>query len=196
MRKFSIFEKEIKDLQGDVLLIVDVQKEFQNFIPGDFVENLNKYANNFKEVYQIWDGHKYEGEELIKIEKPSYKFNNQIKTYRKIYGTIASEDVKNLGEKILTIKKDIKEGDIFKINDDFKIDKKGKNYMIRIENNHKWFYVNSELVKFFKSLKGKDVILTGGAEKECLKDIEVALSSIGVNYVKNHNYVYSAEDKQ
>lgn len=196
MRKFSIFEKEIKDLQGDVLLIVDVQKEFQNFIPEDFVENLNKYANNFKEVYQIWDGHKYEGEELIKIEKPSYKFNNQIKTYRKIYGTIASEDVKNLGEKILTIKKDIKEGDIFKINDDFKIDKKGKNYMIRIENNHKWFYVNSELVKFFKSLKGKDVILTGGAEKECLKDIEVALSSIGVNYVKNHNYVYSAEDKQ
>lgn len=194
MKRFSSFINETKDLKGDILVIVDVQKEFGKFIPTGFVDELNKYASEFPAVYQIWDGHKYDGEKIIEINSPSYKFNNEKENYRKIYGTSASKKVKALGEKCLNLKKDIKEGDYFRVNDDFKLDEKGENFLFRIKNNHKWFYVNKELANFINSLKGKDVIICGGADGECLYDVIIAMKSFGVRPVKNHKFIYSAED--
>jgi hypothetical protein len=52
--------------------------------PKDFEKKVNLYASKFNKVYQIWDSNK--------IDKPSYKFNNEIKTIRKNYGTKFSKD--------------------------------------------------------------------------------------------------------
>jgi len=193
MKKFTNYITEATDLKGDVLVIVDVQKEFSKFIPKDYVYNLNKYAEEFPTVYQIWDGHSYDGEQVQKINGPSYKFNNEKDSFRKVYGTSASKKVTDLGERALNYKKNVKEGDIFRVNDDFKLDEKGENYIVRIENNHKWFYINKELANFFKSLKGQDIIIVGGADGECLEDVIVAMKSFGVRPTPNYTYIYSAD---
>lgn len=193
MKKFTSYLKESKDIIGDILVIVDVQKEFEKFIPKGYIDNLNEYASEFETVYQIWDGHVYDGDQVQKIKGPSYKFNNEKDSFRKVYGTSASKKVSRLGEQALNYKKDVKEGDMFHVNNDFKLDAKGENYIIRIENNHKWFYVNKELAIFFKSLKGKDVIIVGGADGECLEDVIVAMKSFGVRPKRNDTYIYSAE---
>jgi hypothetical protein len=38
----------------------------------------------------------------------------------------------------------------------------------------------------------KDVILVGGADGECLTDVETAAEAMGVKLRLNHKYIYSA----
>jgi hypothetical protein len=83
-------------------------------------------------------------------------------------------------------KNKFKEGDAFKLKD--------KNeFLIYIGNNHKWFFVNEELVELFQKLRGKKVILVGGASNECIEDLYIAAKSFNLKPVYNHQYIYSAE---
>ena len=66
-------------------------------------------------------------------------------------------------------------------------------FLIYIGNNHRWFYVNSELVDLFQKLRGKKVIIVGGASEECILDVYIALKSFNVTPVYNHKYIYSSE---
>lgn len=186
----------------DILLIVDVQSNFKKYFPNSpnsYLKKLDNYCEEFSSgktelsgVYQIWDSNNG--------SKPTYRFKNQKELLEKKYGVkkFYSKykggfdewithifDEKTL-EQFKSRKNKFREGDAFKIND--------KNeFLIYIGNNHKWFYVNEELMIFFKKLRGKKVVVCGGADSECLEDVYIALKSFNVNPIKNHQYIYSAE---
>lgn len=192
MKKFSkILEQQ--EQHDNILIIVDVQKEFEKFIQNNLVDELNKYAQTFSEVYQIWDSNK--------ATKPSYTFPNEKAQYVKKYGTTFSRDLEKVRDQLKQTY--TKEGDKFKFKD---ID----SYIVRVNNNHGFFYVPEDMSDFFKTLKGKKVVVVGGAgptdetfyktknnknntdNGECLKDVFEALESFGVFPQYNKKYIYSA----
>jgi len=163
-----------------VLVIVDVQKEFDKFIQGDLVDSLYEYCENFKEVYQIWDTHK------TKIS-PTYKFPNQVDSIKKLYGkNHFSNKIKQF---IKEVEDETLEGNTFKLSND-------NGYIVRIDNNHDWFFVNPEIVELIGKLKDREVILVGGASNECLEDVYQAFKAFGLNVRINEKYVYSAQTDQ
>lgn len=195
LKEFFINEKISLIDHDNILIIVDVQSNFKKYFPTDpngFLKKLDAYCEEFPTVYQIWDSNSG--------SKPTYKFKNQKDLIEKKYGVKKFYSKYKGGfdewiyyifddktmEQFQSKKSKFKEGDAFKI--------KNKNeFLIYIGNNHKWFYVNEELVDLFQKLKGKKVILVGGADSECLEDVYIALQSFGVNPIKNHQYIYSAE---
>jgi hypothetical protein len=140
---------------------------------------LNRYCKNFNTVYQIWDSNK--------IDKPSYKFLNQKGLFEKKYGTKFSKNLVYTTDELNKRYPNAKEGDIFKLDET-------DTYIVRIKNNHKWFYVNKGLVDLFKNLKGKNVILVGGAYGECITDVYESMETFGVLVKYNKNYIYSAKN--
>lgn len=202
LEEFSINENiSLIDHDG-ILIIVDVQSNFKKYFPTDpnvYVKKLDKYCLEFPSgitelqgVYQIWDSNSG--------SKPTYIFKNQKDFLEKKYGIkkFYSKYKGGFKEWIYYIfdeqtlnqfnskNNKFKEGDAFKIKD--------KNeFLIYIGNNHKWFLVNEELVEFFKKLRGKKVVVVGGADNECLEDIYIALKSFNVKPIYNHQYIYSAE---
>ena len=169
--------KNINENDG-ILIVVDVQKEFEKWIPQGLVESINKYCEKFTDVYQIFDSNK--------ADKPSWTFPNQKGCYVKKYGTTFSPDLVDISKNLDKQYPDAKEGDRFVFTDT-------KSVLIRVKNKHRWFYINKEMCKLFKSLKGKRVVVLGGADFECLKDIYEGLESFGVIPMYNHDYIYSAE---
>jgi len=190
--KFSDYLKEAQNInQNDgILIIVDVQKAFDKFTPQNFEKNIFKYCEEFpkdddagKGVYQIWDANK--------VQNFSYNFPNTLQTIKKNYGTKFDNGIKKLADNLSLKYPSCKEGDKFKL--------EGKNaYMVRVKNNHKWFYVNEELYNLYLKLKGKTVVVIGGASEECVLDVFESMQSFGINPVYNHDYIYSAQtsDKQ
>lgn len=179
----------------NILIIVDVQSNFKKYFPKDpnnYLKKLDNYCDEFSTVYQIWDSNSG--------SKPTYKFKNQKDLIEKKYGVKKFYSKYKGGfkewiyyifddqtlERFNSHKNKFKEGDAFKIKD--------KNeFLIYIGNNHKWFYVNEELVDLFQKLRGKKVIVVGGASEECILDIYIALKSFNVHPVYNHQHIYSAE---
>lgn len=161
-----------------VLVIVDVQKEFGKFIQHDLVKELEKYCEEFDQVYQIWDTHKN------KIA-PTYKFPKQVKSVKKLFG------INHFNDKVKKYTKEIEnsteEGTILKLSDG--------SYVVRVDNNHDWFYVNPEITDLINELKNDNVTLVGGADNECLEDVYVAFKAFGVNVEINDKYVYSAKTR-
>lgn len=160
-----------------VLVIVDVQKEFDKFIQYDLVDELYEYAKNFKKVYQIWDTHKNN-------VAPTYKFPNEIKSVKKKYGK--SHFAEKVKEFIKEVEDETFEGNVFKL-------KKDVGYIVRVDNNHNWFYVNPEIVDLIEEIKDYKIILVGGADNECLEDVYQAFKAFGLNVHINKKYVYSAK---
>ena len=197
-----ILNEDVSLINHDgILLIVDVQSNFKKFFPKDpngFLNKLDKYCEEFpikgkiKGVYQIWDSNQG--------SKPTYKFKNQremvekkfgVKKYYSKYKGGFKEwithifDDKTL-EKFNAKKNKFEEGEAFKIKD--------KNeFVVYIGNNHKWFYVDGEMVELFQKLRGKKIVIVGGASDECILDIYTAAKSFNVNPIYNHQYIYSAE---
>lgn len=206
MNKFTSFINENEKVK--ILVIVDVQKEFSKHQPKGFVNAVNDYAKNFTKVYQIWDGHKWDGEKNIIINGPSWKFNNEIANYRKIYGTTASEEIKDLcrtANKMLTSPKErekygyvtIKEGTKLNVGDNFnllKSNEKGNNFLVKISNRHNWFYVPKNLSDFFNNIKERTIVV-GGSENECLEDVYTAMISFNIPANINKKYTYSAKTR-
>jgi len=194
MKYLKYFEGK-KSLEGndDILFVVDVQSEFEKFIPKNFVSKLNKYCKEFKQVYQIWDSNK--------SKKPTYKFPNQVaklekqfgvkKYYKKLEGGIEEWfnmifDEKSATKIIDALKKnEIKEGDKFKLKDK-------DEYLVYIDNEHNWFYVNSNLYNAFKKLKNKSIVIVGGAGDECIRDVYISSKAFGIYPIYNHEYIYDA----
>ena len=57
---------------------------------------------------------------------------------------------------------------------------------------HDLFAEISQAQSVNESVSVKDVILVGGADRECLDDIEVAAKVMGVRLNRNANFIYSA----
>jgi len=160
-----------------ILVIVDVQKQFDEFIQYDLVEELSKYAETFEKVYQIWDTHN-------NAVGPSESFPNQVDSIPKKFGkNHFSKSVKDFIEKM---KNSTEEGDVFSLKND-------EGYIVRVENNHDWFYVNPEIFDLIQDLKGNEIILVGGADGECLEDVYQAFLAFGLDSEINRNYTYSAK---
>jgi hypothetical protein len=185
--KFSDYLKEAANLSNNsgILIVVDVQKQFDKFTPQNYEQNINKYCQEFpkdnsgKGVYQIWDANK--------AQNFSYNFPNTIQTIKKNYGTKFDNYIKKTADDLSRRYPNATPGQQFKLQD--------KNaYLVRVNNNHKWFYVNEELYNLYLKLKGKTVILVGGAGNECLTDLYVSMKSFGVNPIYNHDYIYDAQD--
>jgi superfamily II DNA/RNA helicase len=172
--------QKIQDLENEgILVIVDVQGEFDEYTPKGFEQNIMKYCEEFpkddiKGVYQIWDANKATGF--------TYTFPNQVLDVKKNYGTKFNPNLKQITDKL---PQDVKEGKLFKF-------KNVNKYIVKVNNNHKWFYVNEDLYNLFQKLKGKKVIVIGGADSECLQDVYISMKSFGIIPVYNHNYIYNA----
>jgi len=184
------------------LIIVDVQKSFREFFTEMYLNELNKYSKGFSDVYQIWDNH-IEGKNVDKDylydDKPDkpvngdlYFFPNQKDLIEKrynydvnvdFYKKILNEDVYN-GIKQKEESKTLKKGELFETN-------KGT-AIVFIGNNHQWFHIGNKLYSFLKSQKGKLTYIVGGSDSECLEDIFVAATTIGVNIKRDWKYIYSA----
>jgi len=168
------------DRSNGILVVVDVQGEFDDYTPQGFEQNIIEYCkefpkdDNLKGVYQIWDANKATGF--------TYTFPNQVLTVKKNYGTKFNTNIKKIS---MTLPQDSEEGKVFKF-------KNSNTYLVKINNNHKWFYVNEDLYNLYQKLKGQKVIIIGGADSECLQDVYVSMESFGITPVYNHNYIYNA----
>jgi len=190
-----LFTEEIHNLEeSDNLIIVDVQKEFSDFIPQGYIEKLALYCKDFLNVYQIWDANK--------ASKPSYKFPNEKLTIKKKYGI--KKDSKKYNTFNLFLKNNLSVNDYKYIIDNYNNLKSGEKfkfkngYLIHVNNNHGWFYCNKQLTKLFSQLSNKSAILVGGGDGECIDDIEFSLKAFNVKTTKNHKLIYSSKtnDKQ
>ena len=183
------------------LIVVDVQKSFKKFFTDKYVSQLQKYCNQFSNVYQIWDNHVdgtkvdkdylYDKNEEDKDDHHDlYDFPNQTDTIEKRYNYDVDVDFyrKILSKKTYKLIKskegNLKRGESFYTNEG--------TIIVYVGNNHQWHHLSKKLFELFKTLKGKEVTIVGGSNSECLEDIYIAGISLGVNIKKNMEYIYSA----
>lgn len=196
IKKFESFQVE------SILVIVDVQKSFRQFFSEMYLNELKKYCKNFQKVYQIFDNHvdgKNVDKDYLYVDTPEitihddlYHFPNQkdliekrynydvdADFYKKILDKEVYQEISNKEDK-----KELKKGDIFPT--------KEGTIITYIGNNHVWFHCPKKLYELFKTNVDKLIYIVGGSDSECLEDIFVTASSLGVNIKRNHKYIYSA----
>ena len=185
------------------LLIVDVQKSFKKFFTEMYINELKKYSNTFKNVYQLWDNH-VDGKNVDKdylydkneedkndhhdlydfpnqkdvIEK-RYNYDVDVNFYKKILDPSTFKQIKSQ-------EKNLKKGQYFPTTEG--------TIIVFIGNNHQWFQVPKKLYDLFQQLKGKEITIVGGADSECLEDVVTAGESMGVKMKRDWKYIYSASN--
>lgn len=199
MRYIKAFENYDNN---STLLVVDVQKSFRKFFTEMYLHELKKYCNHFTNVYQIWDNHidgknvdkdyLYDKNPEIPIHDDLYHFPNQKELIEKRYNyDVDANFYKKILDKKIYNQISEKENNNSLKKGNFFPTKEGT-IIVYIGNNHKWFHVPIKLYELFTNLKGKEVIVVGGADSECLEDIVTTGESLGVNIKRNHKYIYSA----
>ena len=209
MKYLRTFENHNKS-NRDILIIVDVQKSFGKFFTEMYINELKKYCKNFSRVYQIWDNHHlgknvdkdylYDETPEVPVHNDLYHFPNQTDLIEKrynydvdadFYKKVLDEDTyKGVSDK--EDKKELKRGDFFNT--------KEGTIIVYIGNNHKWFHMPKKLYELFIEITEaqvddqKEVTIVGGADSECLLDVEVAAKSMGVKFKRNDGYIYSASN--
>lgn len=207
MRYLKTFESHNSK---DILIIVDVQKSFSEFFTDRYVNELKKYCNKFDRVYQIWDNHVdgknvdkdylYDEDPDIPVHKDLYHFPNQTDLIEKRYNydvdvdfykkILTSETYKEVKEK--EDSGELKRGDFFPTNED--------TIIVFIDNNHRWFHCPKKLYELFIDItEAQDdnrasVTIVGGADSECILDVEITAKSLGVDFKRNDGYIYSAKN--
>lgn len=199
MRLIKTFENFDND---STLIIVDVQRSFRKFFTEMYINELKKYCNDFKNVYQIFDNHVdgknvdkdylYEDDPEIPIHKDLYYFPNQKDIIEKRYNYNVNADFykKILDKKVYNEirekekNKSLKKGNIFPT--------KEGTIITYIGNNHKWFHCPKKLYELLISLKGKEVTIVGGSDNECYLDVFVTAENLGVKIRQNYKFIWSA----
>jgi hypothetical protein len=199
MKYIKLFENFSKDR---ILIIVDVQKSFKKYFNDNYLAQLNEYCNDFDKVYQIFDNH-HEGKnpdkDFLYDEQPDienkndlYRFKNQVDLIEKRYNYDVDVDFyKNiLSEKtyneIKSKGSNIQRGEYFKTTEG--------TIIVYIGNNHKWFHSPIKLYDLFKSIKGEEIVIVGGAENECILDVMTTAKALGLKILKNEKFIYSAKN--
>jgi len=205
MRYLKTFESHKND---NILIIVDVQKSFRSFFTEMYLHELKKYSKNFGRVYQIWDNHHlgknvdkdylYDETPKIPIHDDLYHFPNQTDLIEKrynydvdadFYKKVLDEDTyKEVSDK--EDKKELKRGDFFNT--------KEGTIIVYIGNRHRWFHCPKKLYDIFIDITEAqiddqvEVTIVGGADSECILDVEITAKSLGVRFNRNEKYIYSA----
>lgn len=153
----------------DILIVVDVQVHFKS-VTDKYVDGIFELCETFDEVYQIWDA--------VDVNTPDFKFPNEADRIRKEYGgELLEEDIDhyNFSEKdkarlIEGFNDGFDSGEMFVAGIAPK-----RQWFLYVGGIHLWFIFEEKLFALFEKLKkeGKQVILCGGAEEECLEDIRV-----------------------
>ena len=199
MNHIKLFE----DFENDtILLVVDVQRSFRRFFTEMYLNELNKYCENFNYVYQIFDNHVdgknvdkdylYDETPVIPIHKDLYYFPNQKDIIEKRYNYDVDVDFykkilsKEVYDKISKKEEfnSLVKGDIFPT--------KEGTYIVYIGNNHKWHHLSKKLYDLLSTLRGKTVTIVGGADSECLEDIYTAAVSLGVKIKRDWKFIYTS----
>lgn len=209
MRYIKTFESHSSK---NVLIIVDVQKSFSKFFTDNYVNQLKDYCQNFGSVYQIWDNHVegknvdkdylYDEDPEMPVNGDLYHFPNQSDLIEKRYNYDVDADFyrKILDKSVYDeIKSKEDEGSLVK-GDSFPT--KEGTLIVYIANNHVWYHMPKKLHDLFseisqaqstnESISVNDVILVGGADRECLDDVETAAKVMGVRLKRNDKFIYSA----
>lgn len=196
------FIKTYESYNEDTLIIVDVQKSFRKFFSEMYLNELKKYCKNFQTVYQIFDNHVdgknidkeylYDIEAEAPIHDDLYYFPNQKEIIEKRYNYKVDADFykKVLDKEVYDEiskkeeQKTLKKGDFFPT--------KEGTIITFINNNHVWFHCPKKLYNILLKLKGRNVVIVGGADSECLEDIVTTAESIGVKIKRDYKYIYTA----
>lgn len=195
----------------DILIIVDVQKSFKKFFNELYLSELKKYCNKFNRVYQIWDNHidgqnvdkdyLYDEDPEIPVHDDLYHFPNQKELIEKRYNYDVNADFykRVLDEDVYEEVKKKEENSELKQGDHFPT--KEGTIIVFIGNNHRWYHMPKKLHELFMEITEaqnedlseiRNVYLVGGADGECLDDVEVAAEIMGVQIKRNPRYIYSA----
>ena len=196
MRYIKTFENHNKN--KDILIIVDVQRSFKKFFTEMYIHELKKYCKEFSRVYQIWDNHHlgknvdkdylYDENPDIPVHDDLYHFPNQTDLIEKRYQYDVDADFyKKVSKK--EDNKELKRGDFFNT--------KEGTIIVFIDNRHRWFHCPKKLYDLFieiteAQMDDVEVTIVGGADSECLLDVEVAAKAMGVKFKRNDGYIYSA----
>ena len=207
MRYLKTFESHSTK---DILIIVDVQKSFHDFFTDNYIKELKKYCKKFSKVYQIWDNHHlgknvdkdylYDRDPEEEDTNDLYEFPNQVDLIEKRYNYDVTVDFYKpvLDESEydeIKRKEDVgklNRGDFFHTNEG--------TIIVYIGNTHKWHHLPKKLYDLFMEITEAQiedkvsVTIVGGADSECLEDIEVAAKALGVNFKNNDRYIYSAKN--
>ena len=172
------------------LVIVDVQKEFDKWMPEGFIRKVHEYAKGFPNVYQVWDANR--------AERPSESFPNEKMSASKHYGyDLRADEVKNHFDKPVQdeLASDFSRKKFTDAQDRRKAyATRNGDLLLFVGKSHQFFMAEKELMKlmeYFKSLKD-GVTLCGGADGECLADVEALLDHYGIPYELNRDYVYKS----
>lgn len=196
LTQFEDFSKE------SILLIIDVQKSFSKFFTKNYVKALKKYCKEFDKVYQIYDNHvegKNPEKDYLYDDNPDspvngdmFTFPNQVEIIEKRYrydveidffkSELDSEVYKEIKKR--EEKEEIKVGEYFET--------KNGTLLVFINNNHNWFECPKKLYKLLLNWKDKEIVMVGGADRECFTDVEITAKALGVKVKRNDNYIYSA----
>lgn len=208
MRYLKTFESHNNK---DILIIVDVQKSFKKFFNELYLSELKKYCNKFNRVYQIWDNHHlgqnvdkdylYDEDPEIPVHEDLYHFPNQKDLIEKRYNYDVNADFykKVLDDDVYEEVKNKEDRDELKQGDHFPT--KEGTIIVFIGNNHRWYHMPKKLHELFMEITEaqnedlseiRNVFLVGGADGECLDDVEVAAEIMGVQIKRNPKYIYSA----
>lgn len=188
---------------SSILIIVDVQKSFKKYFSDNYLIQLKEYCKEFDEVFQIWDNHingrvsseyLFDDEPDILLEEDLYHFPNQTEIIEKRYNYDVDVD---FYKKILdkTVHKDIKskqEDGTLKKGDAFETTR--GTVIVYIGNKHKWHHVSKKLYNRIIKNKHRKFVIVGGSSVECLQDVYISCKSLGVDIMKNNNYIYSAKN--
>jgi hypothetical protein len=201
MKYIKVYEDFNKD---DILIVVDVQKSFKKFFTDNYLNELKKYCEKFKDVYQIWDNHVngknvdkdylYDENPDIPVEKDLYQFPNQRDLIEKRYNYDVDADFykKILSDDVYNDIKEKEKNNSLQRGDTFNT--KEGTFLIYIGNNHRWYHLPKKLQELFTELKGKEVVMVGGSDQECYLDVETAAKAFGVKIKRDFKYIYSADN--
>lgn len=195
MRSFVAMFEEYNAAHGengspDCLLIVDVQKEFEKWMRDGFISELREFASSVPHVYQIWDANRTDG--------PSDAFPNQRGEHPKRYGyNLKREEIRQHFDQPV-------QNELYSDfeNDNFKASNSArKTYVARsgdilffVGSGHKFFMAEPGLCDFVKKIgkEHKKIMLCGGANSECLADVEAMLDAFGIPYERVERFIYGS----
>lgn len=185
---------------SETIIVVDIQpsyKKYINFDINSFCDFLNNHNGQILYLYNGPDlGYEDENEIfdwLLDNGLNEDKYYN-ITFFEKNYGFFRDIMDKYISDdNIVEIIKYLINNNI---QDSRNFSEKDKEYLI--SNGISEDYLNDdysiylpELYNFFKSYLNKNNnILVGGGYKECLKEVELLLNSMDINYIKQFEYVY------
>lgn len=189
------------------ILIVDIQNTYIKYIGNHILENLPKYASQFDTIFYLYDNMNGEPfhEQIIEswLGEENESFINRLNQRTKNYGFFRSfMDAGINDEEIVELVQFMLDEKVYDSRD--LMDQENQELMLKFKQkfkNHdfmnltKWdsypIYIPDDLVSMIQEDIRDGVVLVGGGTQACLKEIELLLQALNINYTINHEFTYT-----